>query len=174
VRQPIQVLVYITRQSNGDRQYLLLHRAPHRDAFWQGVTGGVEPGETVLEAACRELAEETGYVAAQVVALDYTYTFPVADSWREVYGADVTEIREHTFLVEVPGITEPSIDPREHDAWQWCGFEEALSLLRWPENITALRHAHAWLQHPTVPADRPDMNLEDGALQQMIEREPHQ
>jgi 8-oxo-dGTP pyrophosphatase MutT (NUDIX family) len=147
VRQPIQVLVYVTRESGGDRQYLLLHRAPHRDAFWQGVTGAVEAGETILEAARRELCEETGYVADGLVDLDYTYTFPVADLWRDLYDADVMEIREHTFVVEVPGSTEPRIDPREHDDWRWCALEEAVSLLRWPENITALRRAHALLQH---------------------------
>jgi dihydroneopterin triphosphate diphosphatase len=148
VRQPIQVLIYVTRQSSGDREYLLLHRAPHRDGFWQGVTGGVEPGETVPEAARRELQEETGYTADGLVALDYTYTFPVADRWRDLYGADVVDIREHTFVVEVPGNTKPRIDPREHDAWRWCAFEEALNLLQWPENINALRHAHGLLQHP--------------------------
>jgi dihydroneopterin triphosphate diphosphatase len=149
VRQPVQVLVYATRQSGGDRQYLLLHRAPHRDPFWQGVTGAAEPDEAIVETARRELREETGYNVEHVIALDYSYTFPVAERWRELYAADVTEIREHVFIAELTGTTQPTIDPREHDDWRWCSFEEAVRLLSWPENICALRRAHAWLQDPT-------------------------
>jgi len=53
----------------------------------------------------------------------------------------VTEIVEHTFVAEVPDVSAPRIDPREHDDWRWCGFDEAVSLLSWPENIAALRRA---------------------------------
>ena len=42
-------------------EVLVVHR-PHRQD-WSFPKGGVEAGETEIEAACREVLEETGYVA---------------------------------------------------------------------------------------------------------------
>ena len=145
MRQPIQVLVYVARHNASEWQYLLLHRIARADDFWQGVTGGVENDETLLQAAGRELEEETGFTPKWLVDLDHSYTFPVADKWRDLYAPGVREIREHVFLAEVPAEADPAIDPREHDAWRWCPFEEALDWLRWPDNRDALRRAHSWL-----------------------------
>src|SRR4051794_5421508 len=148
MRRPLQVLVYVTRiGADGERQYLLLHRVARGDAFWQGVTGGAEDGETPLAAARRELNEETGFEPKRLVDLAFTYSFPVADRWRDLYAADVTEIVEHTFVAEVPGTVEPNIDPHEHDLFRWCSFDHALGLLAWPDNIAALRRAREVLEN---------------------------
>jgi dATP pyrophosphohydrolase len=153
VRQPTQVLVYVARLNGGEWQYLLLHRVARQDDFWQGVTGGVEHGETPRQAAYRALREETGFTPGWLVDLGYDYTFPLADKWRDLYAAGVDEIHEFVFVAEVSGRERPRIDPREHNRWKWSGFEEAVALLLWPENITALRRADAWLRHRPTHAD---------------------
>jgi len=90
--------------------------------------------------------EETGFAARRLEQLDLTYTFPLADRWAHLYAPDVREIREHVFLADVTAdalTRSPAVDPREHDAWRWCRFEQAVDLLHWPENAEALRHAEA-------------------------------
>ena len=44
---------------------LFVERAPGKTAagYWTPVTGRLEPGESAVEAACREVLEETGLVA---------------------------------------------------------------------------------------------------------------
>ena len=64
----------------------MLHRVTNEGAFWQGVTGALEEGETLLQAAAREVLEETGLRPAEIHSLDFNYCFPVIDEWRESYG----------------------------------------------------------------------------------------
>ncbi len=137
-RQPVQVLVHPMRQAEEGWRYLILHRIPERGGFWQGVSGGVEWGEGLAEAARRELSEETGFTPRQLQRVDCSYTFAMQDEWRAAYPPGTSEIAEHVFLAVVEG-AEPILSPEEHDSWRWCTFEEALALLRWPNNVTALR-----------------------------------
>jgi dATP pyrophosphohydrolase len=120
---------------------LLLHRIPSREGFWQGVSGGVEQGEALAEAAHRELLEETGFVPCQLQQIDCSYSFSMQDEWRALYAPGVEEIKEYVFLACV-NAQEPRLDPAEHDQWRWCRFDEALKLLTWPENKEALRRCH--------------------------------
>ena len=78
--------------------------------------------------------------------IDYSYTFPVGERWRHQYGPNATEIIEHVFLAFLDSREEPKIDPREHDGWAWCPFEEALRKLRWPGNIEALKRCEEVLK----------------------------
>ena len=142
-RLPIQVCVFLFREQEGGREYLLLHRVPGAGAFWQGVTGAPEEGETLLQGAAREVLEETGFTPARISSLNFTYRFPVSDKWREAYGPDPEEIVEHVFLAEVDG-GDPTLS-WEHDAWGWHAPEEATSMLKWPNNIEALWRCEALL-----------------------------
>ena len=155
-RLPIQVCVFLFREGEGGREYLLLHRVPGAGAFWQGVTGAPEEGETLLQGAAREVLEETGFTPARICSVDFTYRFPVIDAWREAYGPDPDEVVEHVFLAEVDG-GDPTLS-WEHDAWGWHAPAEAARMLKWPSNVEALWLCEAFLtagprREPNFPGE---------------------
>lgn len=100
-------------------------------------------GESLIEAAKRELLEETGYTPLTIEMLDHSYTFPVVEP--SLYAEGVNEIMEYVFLAEVDGKDSPSIDPREHDDWRWCTFEEAEALAFWPQSVESLKRCQSVL-----------------------------
>jgi len=146
MRQPIQVLIFPVGLINSDWKYLLLHRVPSRGGFWQGVTGGVQEGEDLSVAASRELIEETGFSSFNIQKIDHSYSFPVEDKWRHIYGYDkeLKEIVVNVFVARVE-MKEPTIDPNEHDQWKWCRYDEALDLLKWQQDKEALKRCHSVL-----------------------------
>jgi dihydroneopterin triphosphate diphosphatase len=142
-RLPYQILVYICRRPTPHTtEYLLLKRTAALGGFWQGVTGGVEAGESLEEAARREVWEETGYQRfTRFLPLEFRYSFPLDQPrWGRLYAPEVEVIDEECFGAEV-GLDqgEPVLDPREHDQYRWIGVQQALTLLFWPENQEALR-----------------------------------
>ena len=142
-RLPIQVCIFLYRERENRREYLLLHRVAGRGSFWQGITGAPEEGETLLQAAMREVIEETGLSPANICPIHYTYRFPVAEEWRETYVPNTNEIVEHVFVAEVEG-SDPTLSG-EHDAWQWRTPDEAAAMLKWQNNIDALWKCEAFL-----------------------------
>ncbi|MFW9848635.1 MAG: NUDIX pyrophosphatase [Candidatus Thorarchaeota archaeon] len=137
-RIPIQVLVYPVRFREDAWEYLLLKRVGHRGGFWQGVTGAPEKNEKILEAAKRELLEETGFIPEIIFKVDYSYMIDVSDTKGSVYAPDVEMIPEYVFLARVPEDSIPVIDPSEHTEWKWCTYDDAYGLLKWEENKKAL------------------------------------
>ena len=61
MREIISAGVIVYRIKNDEIEYLLLH---HIVGHWDFAKGKVEPGETIEQAALRELHEETGLVKA--------------------------------------------------------------------------------------------------------------
>ncbi len=58
MRQPFSINAFLYRAEEGSVRFFLLKRVQHSNsglpAFWQGVTGGMEEGETFEETAARE------------------------------------------------------------------------------------------------------------------------
>lgn len=138
-RAPYNVAVYLYRLApGGGWEYALLRRT---DAgFWQGVSGGGEGDETPLEAARRETFEETGLRPdAPFIKLDTVEPLPAnlfqAFGWE--WPADLYVIPQHWFAVRAPDGAALTLS-HEHTACRWCSYEEAVGLLRFDGNRTAL------------------------------------
>jgi dATP pyrophosphohydrolase len=128
MRLPIQVQEILFRESNEKIQYLVMKRTPEREGFWQPVTGGLEEGETRVEALRREVLEETG-IKDFVRIIEDVHYFEYSDSHF---------IKEYVFGVEISSKEKVLLDGSEHSEFRWCGFHEALDLLKWKENKEAL------------------------------------
>jgi 8-oxo-dGTP pyrophosphatase MutT (NUDIX family) len=143
------VSVPLFRVERPEPRFLMLRRLRHRGGFWPSVTGAPLPNESETEAAVREVREETNFdVAATLRAIGVSYSYALrpelAQRWENVYGRSIAAITVVAFIAEVPPHFDPVLDPREHDAFMWCGYDEAMALLEWPIEKEALhgrRHA---------------------------------
>jgi dATP pyrophosphohydrolase len=142
MRIPLQVLVYPLARTH-PAKVLLLRRTRRRGGFWQGVTGAPFQHEELADAALRELKEETGFTAERAVDVDFSYSFPVPDEYRDLYSPDASEIIEHVFFAEVCEAA-PHLSA-EHDEWKWCSLQEAKRLLTWEGNRKALDRVYEYI-----------------------------
>jgi len=134
MRLPVQVQGILFRKIDTEIQYLLLKRTPEKEDFWQPVTGGLEEGETRVEALKREVWEETGITNAARIIENVDY-FEYSDAH---FIKEYDFIKEYVFGVEVDPDERITIDGKEHSKFRWCSFQEALELLKWDENRKAL------------------------------------
>jgi len=110
----------------GAAQYELALIATHGGTRWQLPKGSVEPGETSLQAAIREVEEESGLQTADegfLKTIDYWY-------W-DTYRKDVPELvhkQVDFYLLRMIG-GELSDDSYEVDSVGWFTPEQAIALL---------------------------------------------
>ena len=112
---PISILIIIYTKN---KDVLLLKKNNDKD-MWQSVTGSVQQNETVLDAATRELLEETGLSSVNLVDCKKEYVFEIYEMWRYKYDDGITHNTEHVFKLELDGKIDINIDKDEHDSYMW-------------------------------------------------------
>ncbi len=150
-QKKVQVWIYQSLPLNRFR-VLFLHLIPQRGAYWQPVTGGVDPGESLEAAALREAQEETHLTFTdppRALPYSFEYTHPTRGS--QIESAFVLEVQPTPAAQTAPQVL---LDPLEHDQYVWKeGSLESLrtlkDFLKQPSNQVGLEHLICYLQSKT-------------------------
>lgn len=119
---------------DGERRILLVkqYRLPARDYLWELPAGRLDPGETELDAAKRELKEETGYSAEKWDELASFFVSPgfLSEKMTIYVARNLTPGEKHTMedeRIEQHWFTQEEVDEmirtgRIQDAKTMIGF----------------------------------------------------
>lgn len=133
-RAPFQVLIIPYQKQIDEVTYLILKRSDGN--VWQWVSGGGENNESKVEAAKRELYEELNIDAIDIWGLKSMSSIPVYcfNEIMENY-PDMLVVSEYSFGVEIKDDFKLS---NEHNEYRWVTYQDAISLLTYDSNKTAL------------------------------------
>ncbi|MFW6060028.1 MAG: bis(5'-nucleosyl)-tetraphosphatase [Phycisphaeraceae bacterium] len=123
---------------DGERWYLLVR---HGAGHWGFPKGHAEPGESPVEAATRELAEETGLTALRVLdepVLEERYIFTKRGGRR-------VSKRVTYFVGRATGSAEVTPQPGEIADCRWLPVDEARRTITFAEGRKLLDRAEAHL-----------------------------
>jgi phosphatase NudJ len=129
-RTPVQVFPFVLVIVRREDQFLMVQEAGRSHGLWYLPAGGVDPGESVTQAAIRETREEAGIDVIPRALLwmdDLTHINPGGlwqGRWRFILRADLRDPSQQ------PGPTDDSLDAR------WFTLDEIQALpLRAPEAL---------------------------------------
>lgn len=123
--------VYVLRPHGPAVDVLALRRAQggRSPGSWETVHGHIEPGETPVQAALRELREETGLEPARLYNLSRVEAF-----YRHASDA-IALIPVFAGVVDAGAEARPS---SEHDRVEWLAPTAAAARFAWPRERRAL------------------------------------
>lgn len=126
------ISTYVFTMLHGHPSFLLLYRAPHlmHADTWQAVHGRIDEGERAFDAAWRETLEETGLTPERFFKTDFVETF-----YSEYTDAVHLVPAFAAFVTGAPGARLSE----EHNAYEWCSLEDALSRFVWPSQREAVQ-----------------------------------
>ena len=99
---------------------------------FETVHGRIEPGESPVAAALRELAEETGLSAERLYNLSRTESFYLHRT------DEVAIIPVFAAIVSPSGVVRLS---EEHDHFEWMSVADAAARFAWPRERRAVEDA---------------------------------
>lgn len=129
---PELIDVYPYRINGSVVEFLLLKRSSNviYPGQWRMIGGKVNSGETAVEAARRELTEETGLKPSKFWCVPSVNTF-----------FDFKHNRLHHIPVFSAQLTTDStpVLNHEHEQYGWFGVKEASERVNWPEQQRLIR-----------------------------------
>ncbi|HIW85172.1 MAG TPA: NUDIX pyrophosphatase [Candidatus Eubacterium faecipullorum] len=136
MRAPFQILAIPYKAVDGKLLYCVFHRSDQDQ--WQFIAGGGEGDETPIQAAQREICEESGIHARNIISLRSVCSVPTdifPNKHLYNWAADTYVVPEYSFGFACTDAIQIS---HEHMEYAWLPYEEARSRLTWDSNRTAL------------------------------------
>ena len=136
-RKNVGVVVF-----NDQNRVLVCARADKKEDCWQFPQGGIEDGEYIIDAALRELKEETGIISVETVYVlpdTLRYEFPKQlREKRKALGWNEIGQEQHWVLLRFLGCEDEinfATNPQEVEfrAFKWVDIDEAV------ENIISFK-----------------------------------
>ena len=129
----------IFKRTAGIPLFLVMKRSSSERLYpnmWQILTGTIHRAEKAMQAAVREMQEETGLVP------DCLWVAPIVGSFFDPQ-SDSVEMCP-LFAAEVASSVEPKLSS-EHQQYEWASYERAEKLLVWPGHLDAIRIVHDFI-----------------------------
>lgn len=136
LKRPESVLVVMY---SPESKVLLLQRDDDAD-FWQSVTGTIELGESPIQTAYREVAEETGlhlrFAKHEIIDCRHINQFRIRRQWLHRYPPGADYNNEHVFCACVNNAS--AIKLTEHLSYEWLDKSAAIQKVWSDSNRVAI------------------------------------
>ena len=147
MRAPFKILAVPYRFIENELYFCVFRRADFD--VWQFIAGGGggEDNEKTIQAALREIKEETGVTAEKLTELKSVAFVPaeiVTENMRTHWDKNIFVIPEYSFAFECNA--DPTIS-REHSEYQWLPYNDARKLLKWESNKVAMYETKCLLEN---------------------------
>ncbi|HEX6558177.1 MAG TPA: NUDIX domain-containing protein [Longimicrobiales bacterium] len=133
------VIVY--RRAGDECLFLLVLSRLTKRPLWEFPKGGVEKGETLLQAALRELHEETGIPESEIELIP---DFQRTEDYRFTAGDDGNRTLIHkqvTYFLGETKRTDVVLSAKESSEFAWLNLKDALKRVRYAKRRRLLNDA---------------------------------
>jgi 8-oxo-dGTP pyrophosphatase MutT (NUDIX family) len=123
----------VLRKTNNKIEILLVYSPPHK--AWVLPKGHIDKGETIEEAAIREVKEETGLEDFEIVSKLGIVTRPSKETSGEIVEKDI-----HIFIFKTNSRITPAPN-HEYKKAKWFGLTEGIEKIHFkPEREFLIKH----------------------------------
>ena len=139
-----KIVVFVARPiDDGRHAFLQLRRqnTGYLDGTWQTVRGSIEPGETAVAAALRELREETGVEPVEF------YRLGSVESFYDLESDAIWHSAAFCALVEAGAVI---VLNEEHDAVRWIDERDVDQHFTWPSEKPLLAEIRREILHDSL------------------------
>lgn len=140
IRQKSAGLIVFRRHPKEGLQYLVMY---HRGSYWNFPKGKLEEGESEMDAALRETAEEAGLTGLKVLD-GFRQQTEFFFKEKDISGDELIKKDMALYLAEAPAGAEPKIS-HEHNGYAWLDLQQAQKFLKFKNLKEILAEAEGFI-----------------------------